>query len=279
VQDTADNDSVAVVVNAGRVILAKPSTTAIHALGGTSTVNAGVLQLGGTGSDQLFYGMQLRLNGGLLDLNGFNGVVSTLVSETPTVAGTVANNGAGVSTLTVGGNANGGNGNSTFFGQFVDNTNGGAGQLRLEKDGTGTFNLATAAGHTGGTVVTRGTLNIGANGYVGSLVGAVDVASGATLGLNRMDDVLFANVVTGAGNLAVNGSGKVTVAGANTYATSTASISPRARSPAPPASRSSTTAPPRRPSPWASATPPARSPPTSTTAPLPWPSARSAPGP
>ena len=105
VQDTADNDSVALVLNAGRVVLAKPSTTAIHALGGISTVNGGILQLAGTGPDQLFYGMTLRLNGGLLDLNGFNGVVSTLISETPTVAGTVANNATGVSTFTVGGNA------------------------------------------------------------------------------------------------------------------------------------------------------------------------------
>jgi len=216
-QDTFDNDSVAVVVNAGRVVLAKPSTTTIHALGGTSTVNAGILQLAGTGPDQLFYGMQLKLNGGLLDLNGRNGVVSTLVSDTPTIAGTVANNATGVSTFTVGGNANGGNGTSTFFGQLVDNTNAGAGQLRLEKDGTGTFNLAAAAGYTGGTAVTRGTLNIGANGYVGSLLGEVAVATGATLGLNRMDDFTFANAVTGAGNLAVNGSGKVTVSGANTY--------------------------------------------------------------
>jgi autotransporter-associated beta strand protein len=217
VKDTADNDSVALVLNAGRVVLAKPSTTTIHALGGTSTVNGGILQLAGTGPDQLFYGMTLRLNGGLLDLNGFNGVVSTLISETPTVAGTVANNATGVSTFTVGGNANGGNGNSTFFGQFVDRTGAGTGQLRLEKDGTGTFNLAAAATYTGGTAVTRGTLNIGANGYVGSLVGDVAVAAGATLGLNRMDDFAFANAVSGAGSLAVNGSGLVTVSGASAF--------------------------------------------------------------
>ena len=80
-QDTFDNDSVAVVVNAGRVVLAKPSTTTIHALGGTSTVNAGILQLAGTGPDQLFYGMQLKLNGGLLDLNGRNGVVDNVVNS------------------------------------------------------------------------------------------------------------------------------------------------------------------------------------------------------
>lgn len=77
--------------------------------------------------------MQLKVNGGLFDLNGQSGVVSTLISDTASLAGTVANNATGVSTFTVGGNANGGNGTSTFYGQFVDNTNAGTGQLRLER--------------------------------------------------------------------------------------------------------------------------------------------------
>ena len=52
---STDDSSLAVTVNSGTVILAKASTSGVHAIGGGPglVVNGGTAQLGGTGSDRI----------------------------------------------------------------------------------------------------------------------------------------------------------------------------------------------------------------------------------
>ncbi|HWP39356.1 MAG TPA: autotransporter-associated beta strand repeat-containing protein, partial [Tepidisphaeraceae bacterium] len=88
----------------------------------------------------------------------------------------------------------------------------------LRKVGAGTITLAGNATHGGGTVIDAGTLEIGNGGSSGSPGNAtITVASGAVIAYNRSDDQNWANVISGAGQLAKRGSGILTLSGNNTY--------------------------------------------------------------
>jgi filamentous hemagglutinin family protein len=91
-------------------------------------------------------------------------------------AGTVTKSGAGVDTLTVGGNNT-----STTFSGVIQNP---AGTLNLTKQGTGTFTLSGANAYTGVTTVSAGTLAAANNTALGTVAGATTVASGATLAIS-----------------------------------------------------------------------------------------------
>jgi fibronectin-binding autotransporter adhesin len=69
ISGTTDNISLGAQVIGGTLVLAKSSTSLVHALGAATTVGSGaVLQLSGTGGDQIFDSVALTLNG-TLDTN------------------------------------------------------------------------------------------------------------------------------------------------------------------------------------------------------------------
>jgi autotransporter-associated beta strand protein len=69
--------------------------------------------------------------------------------------------------------------------------------------------------YSGNTTITNGTLELGGGGTTGSIAG--NVTNNGTLAFNRADAVTFANVVSGAGVLAKQGTGTLTLTGANSY--------------------------------------------------------------
>ncbi|UHC20226.1 autotransporter-associated beta strand repeat-containing protein (plasmid) [Methylobacterium currus] len=94
-----------------------------------------------------------------------------------------------------------------------------SGLTGLEKTDLGTLILGGDNTYTGGTVVSAGTLQIGAGGTTGSIQG--DVVNNATLAFNRSDDTAFAGVISGSGAVVKQGAGTLTLSGSNTYAGTT----------------------------------------------------------
>jgi autotransporter-associated beta strand protein len=144
---------------------------AANSYNGGTTLQEGTLQLGnltGLGSSV----GTLSVNGGLLNLNN---IAAVTVGNLTGTGGTIANNGAGAITFTIGnGNATGGN----FQGVIANNTNAGTGTLALTKTGTGSITLSGANTYTGATTINQGKLFI--NGSTAA--SNITVASGATLG-------------------------------------------------------------------------------------------------
>lgn len=207
-----DNSSGRVMVNAGTVVLAKTSSASVHAIGAPyndmgAVVNGGILQLGGTGGDQIFDQTAVRVAGGTFDLAGQSEVMGTLLGDAG--ASVLNSTTATTSTLTF-------TGNSNVLGHF-DNSFTGASTSRLPdfagviSDGTGQVSIAR--GLTG-TAVAGGGLQIlsGANTYSGATnihTGTLSV-TGSTLSSGAVNVNASA---TGAGTLAGTGSvGNITVA-------------------------------------------------------------------
>jgi autotransporter-associated beta strand protein len=146
---------------------------AANTYNGGTTLQEGTLQLGnltGLGSSV----GTLTVNGGLLNLNN---IAAVTVGNLTGTGGTIANNGAGAITFTIGnGGATGGN----FQGVIANNTNAGTGTLALTKTGTGSITLSGTNTYTGATSINQGKLFI--NGSTGA--SNITVASGATLGGN-----------------------------------------------------------------------------------------------
>lgn len=114
---TADNSfATANVTNGATLLLGKASSSGIHAIGTSLTVNSGGLaQITGTGGDQIYDSDDITING-TLDLYGNSEAVNALNGSgvvTTTLAG-------GTPTLTVGGAGDSG----TFSGTIQSGTNG-----------------------------------------------------------------------------------------------------------------------------------------------------------
>ena len=95
-----------------------------------------------------------------------------------------------------------------------------AGSVGLTKLGTGSLVLTGASTHTGVTLVSAGTLQIGDGGTTGSVTGPI--TTNATLAFNRSDSFTHAGDISGTGGLAKSGSGTLTLSGTNTYTGDTA---------------------------------------------------------
>jgi len=85
----------------------------------------------------------------------------------------------------------------------------------LTQDGAGILTLTGASTHSGGTIVSSGTLQIGDSGTSGSIAG--DITNNAALAFNRSDDLSYNGVVSGTGSLAQQGAGILTLTGDSTY--------------------------------------------------------------
>ncbi|BCX46897.1 autotransporter-associated betastr and repeat-containing protein [Haloferula helveola] len=182
-----------------------PSGTTYRLLGGAG----GTLTL----NSALTSGYTLDLKGpGTLQLNGFDSTVDSLVnSGGPTVEN---GNASTAATLTVNNSSN-----ESWFGTFQD---GGAATLGLTKDGSGILYLRTNNSITGDLTILNGTVQLGNNGDTGSLNGSsypgnVSIAAGSTFRDRSNNSVTMSGVISGDGSLHKDGSGTMTLTGANTY--------------------------------------------------------------
>ncbi|GGD42837.1 hypothetical protein GCM10007235_13560 [Pseudoxanthomonas indica] len=95
----------------------------------------------------------------------------------------------------------------TFGGQIT-------GSGSVTQLGTGTLILNGDNSYTGATTVAAGTLQVGAGGTTGSVLG--NIVNNAALVFNRSDSLTYAGVISGTGSLAQNGTGVLTLSGVNT---------------------------------------------------------------
>ena len=141
---------------------------------------------------------------GTLTLSGANSYsggtllsAGTLLGSTTSLQGTITNYASVVFDQST---------NGTYAGNM-----GGTGSLT--KNGSGNVTLSGANSYAGGNTINGGTLT----GSTASVPGAVSVASGVTFALTQSTNGTLSGLVSGSGRLVKDGSGNVTLAGANTY--------------------------------------------------------------
>lgn len=179
------------------------------AFSGTTTLQSGILDVnnagglgGGAGSTQ---GASVTFTGGTLRFTAAGagadyGNVSVINSASAMIIDT--------------------NGQTVTFAGSIDNTNTGA----MAKQGAGTLILAGSNTFTANTVVSDGTLSIGAGSSLnnGTYAGALGLTlATSTLDFNTTANQDLSGVISGAGNVQQRGTGTTTVFGANTYTGST----------------------------------------------------------
>lgn len=193
-------DMKAAIVGSGDLVIDATNAITLASAGnaftGTTTVTNGILRAGAV--NIVDDSSQLTLNAGTtLDLNGFDQSVNNL-------------NGDG--SVSLGANALTENttGSVTYAGVI-------SGTGPVTSAGTGTWILTGNNGWTGGTTLSGGTLQLGAGGTSGSIVG--DVVNNAAMVVNRSDDVTLAGAISGSGTLTQNSSatGITTLTGDNSY--------------------------------------------------------------
>jgi autotransporter-associated beta strand protein len=107
------------------------------------------------------------------------------------------------------------NTDTSFAGSILGNA--------LTKVGTGTLTLTGNTNtYSGGTTISGGTLEIGSGGTAGT-IGTGNISVGATLAFNRSDSISDANfgIISGTGNLAKRGGGRLSLGKAHTYSGAT----------------------------------------------------------
>ncbi len=208
--------------------------------GAGSSASVGRLTIGnlGTGSVSIHDGGALTVNDvlGLGGANGSRGSLAIGAQGTLTLAGGQIYQGAGTANVLI---ADGTlhltrkafttavemalDGTATLDTDQVDAMFSGrlTGTGALRKTGSGT--LTTFANNTygGGTRIEQGTLVLAGNG---AIRGAVDVASGATLQLQRNGQTLFANVLSGAGDVVKLDAGLLSLSGDSSGFTGTTRV-------------------------------------------------------
>ncbi|WP_267225531.1 beta strand repeat-containing protein [Dyella silvae] len=205
--------------------------------GGGTTINAGELQLGTSGTTGLVPGNIVNnstLSFDLSNTNTFAGLISG--------SGTTRQIGAGTIVLTNSNSYTGGTivdsgtlqlGNGTTSGSVAGNvlvdgngtlsfdrsdmyvfSNAISGSGDVAQMGSGTTVLTGANTYTGITTIGSGALQVGNGGTNGSIVG--DVIDGGALVFNRTDTFAYNDVISGAGSLTQAGAGTLILTNDNT---------------------------------------------------------------
>ena len=181
-------DIVAVNNGATALIGANPANPAAAALltigptpGSTVDVNGGILTIGSTGHGTIVInaGGTLRLTSGTINSDE---IIDDGIYEFP-------------------------------FGGIKD-TSFVSGSGKLIND-SGTLILSTSNTYTGGTTINGGTIQVGAGGTTGSIVG--DVIDSGILAFDRSDLFAFGGVISGTGSVTQIGTGTTILTGSNTY--------------------------------------------------------------
>ncbi|GAA0649545.1 hypothetical protein GCM10009424_27760 [Sphingomonas ursincola] len=202
----------------GLIELAAPSGVSVAA-GTASTIAGGTVRTGNAFAASVF---SLASGGttigtgttaATLDVNGLN---FQLVNLTGSASGTLTNLGSQAATTTL---------NTQIFSAFDGVITNGASALNLVKTGSGTLALTGTNTYSGTTTVTAGTLNVGRAGTSGTLgSGAVIVGAAGRLLLNRTNDLLVTNAISGAGEVIKGSAGTTTLTGDNSGYTGTLSV-------------------------------------------------------
>lgn len=222
----------------------KLTLTGANTYTGGTTISHGTLQLGNGG-------VTGSINGDVLDYGSlvfnrsddliFKGIVSgggslaiagkgtlILTNDSTYTGGTTINDGplmygtGGTLQLGNGGTTGSITGNvindgSLIFDRKDDVTFTGAvtGRGSLEQAGEGTLTLTGDHWYFGGTLISRGTLQLGNGGTTGSIAG--NVTDNSSLVFNHGGDVRFGGAISGNGSLEQVGKGTLTLTGLNTY--------------------------------------------------------------
>ncbi|MFC0228937.1 autotransporter outer membrane beta-barrel domain-containing protein [Serratia aquatilis] len=165
--------------------------SAVQQYSGSTVLNGGTIQ---TDIAQAFASSNaVEINGGVLNLNGFNQTAHNLSG---TVGEIRLTNGA---QLLLDNTAD-----TTYAGLITDSGS-------LLKQGIGMFTLTGDASHSGVTTIDAGTLSIGNGGTTGSITG--DIVNNATLIFNRSDASDYTGLLSGEGEFYKQGTGVLTLAG------------------------------------------------------------------
>jgi fibronectin-binding autotransporter adhesin len=225
-----DNNSVAVVATSGTVILAKTSTSGVHAVGAGLTVQGALVQLGGTGGDQIYDGTGITITSGTFDMNGMNETVSGVTAGIATASTSSLINSVAGTTSVLTGDVNRAGNNGLFSAGGAGNltlTNVASGGSTITKVGAGTLTLTGALDNVSlainvniGTVVLAktsasgvhgdggplnvqgGTLQLGGTGGDQIYDGAFVTVNSGTFDLNGLTEGI--NVLAGSGGTVVN---------------------------------------------------------------------------
>ncbi|MFM0158038.1 MULTISPECIES: autotransporter outer membrane beta-barrel domain-containing protein [Paraburkholderia] len=218
-------------------IVAASADNVLGAATGGLTFNGGTLQLAQSFDLAGTRAVTLNAGGGTIDTQGFT---STLVQGS-TGAGALTKAGSGMLTLTsentyIGGTTiaagtlqlgNGGTsgsiaGDVTDNGSLVFNRSdvsafGGtvSGTGSVTQAGSGATVFGANNTYSGGTTISAGTLQLGAGGTTGSIVG--DVSDNGVLVFNRSDSITFPGTISGTGTVTQAGSGTTILTADNPY--------------------------------------------------------------
>ena len=110
--------------------------------------------------------------------------------------------------------------NNNGHGYTLQGSQGIAGAASLEMDGSGTVTILNNNSYTGRTAINNGIVQVGNGGTSGSL-GSGPIVDNADLQFNRSDVLAVGGNISGTGALEQNGTGTLTLAGANAYAGAT----------------------------------------------------------
>jgi fibronectin-binding autotransporter adhesin len=213
---------------------------------GTTTINAGILQVGdGTAIDAGSLGLGAVTDNGLLSFNrpdtitvanaisGGNdlqqlGAGTTVLTGANTYGGTTSIV-AGILQIGAGGTAGALGAGPILDGSSlvldrsdtvtIANAISGAGNFT--QAGTGTVILTGANNLLGSTTISAGTLQVGNGGATSSAIGAGAVVDNGTLVFDQSPAYTVAGNISGTGGVTLAGSGTVTLAGTNTYSGAT----------------------------------------------------------
>jgi autotransporter-associated beta strand protein len=191
-----DNSSLGIIASNGVVVLAKSSSSSIHAVAGIRGIAAGAtVQLGGSGGDQIYDGAGWGISNlfGTFDMNGRSETIGDLWGS-----GVITNTASATGTLTIGANSSYG-----FFSGVISD---GAGTNVIIKTSNGAIIFTGSNTYKGPTIINSGTLQIGNGGTPGSGV----ISNNATFIIKRSDIYTIPNAWTGNGTNILAGNGTFT---------------------------------------------------------------------